>query len=97
MIDEDGREYDYHVLGKTTLPVGLTVETNDMELNHAYTLMAVAIQGGARWDWACYVGLTPGINHDEEWGAAIKTGSKLEYRLSKIIFPDFYQKYKWRD
>jgi hypothetical protein len=62
-------------------------------------LVAVAVQGGYGKDWAAYVGVVPsGTGLDEVWRWIWDThgGVKLEYRVAKLLFPEFNGKYKWR-
>lgn len=48
-------------------------------------------------DWAVYIDAVKGKNHNEEFEAVAKNGTKLDYRLAKILFPTLDKKYVWRD
>jgi len=48
-------------------------------------VLAVAIQGTG-YDWAAYIGAVEGQNHEVEWQAVAKEGSKLPGRIALAIF-----------
>ncbi len=58
-------------------------------------VLAVAVEGSIG-DWAAYIGAIPGFDHDSEWQAVYKHGSKLPENLAKILFPEFHD-LEWRD
>ena len=60
------------------------------------SVLAVARQGGAGFDWSAYIDAVPGQNHDAEAPAVIKDGDKLPFEIAKALFPDFAEKYAWR-
>ena len=59
-------------------------------------VLAVAKEGYCG-DWAAYVGAVTGTNHDEDLQSVLANGSKLEQKVAEVLFPDFAEKYIWRD
>ena len=80
-MDED-REHDTHIFGAVKTPDGETM-----------LIIAAAVQGGARVDWAAYLGLVYTV---EGWENAWKDGTKLDYNIARMLFPEFDQRYRWR-
>lgn len=66
------------------------------EKEEGYAIMAVALQGGAGWDWSAYIGICEGKNREEEWDSTWRKGVKLEEHIAKVLFPEFARKYRWR-
>lgn len=48
-------------------------------------------------DFSVYIDRVEGVNHEQEFKSVKKFGDKLEERLAKVIFPDLFEKYTWRD
>jgi len=47
-------------------------------------------------DWSAYIGAVIGINPHTEWKLVHKFGSKLDYKIAKVIFDIIAKKYRWR-
>ena len=47
------------------------------------------------FDWVVYIGAVPGDNHQEEFMAVAKSGSKLNSKLATVLFP-YYDLDKYR-
>jgi len=62
----------------------------------AMRVLVVAIQGGRRDDWAAYIDAVPGDSHASEWCKVTARGTKLPYKVAKVLFPDFDELYEWR-
>ena len=58
-------------------------------------ILAVA-KPGQIGDWAAYIGVVPGKNHDDEEQSVVETGSKLLLKVARVLFPEFDPK-KYRD
>ena len=39
--------------------------------------------------WKAYIGVVPGVNHDNEWREVWKDGDQLEERFARPMFPEF--------
>lgn len=48
-------------------------------------------------DFSVYIDSVNGINYEQEFKSVKKFGDKLEERIAKVIFPDLFEKYTWRD
>lgn len=59
-------------------------------------VIAVASINKRVGDWTAYIG---SIQHSarEEWEYVYKFGTKLSKELASVIFPNFADKYFWRD
>lgn len=71
-------------------------EANYMPLG--IRVMAFAVANVTVGDWAAYVDVVPGEDHDKEFRQLLekRESSKLSYEIAKIIFPYFDNKYAWR-
>lgn len=58
-------------------------------------ILAVA-KPGQIGDWAAYIGVVPGKNHDDEEQSVVEQGSKLRLSVAKVLFPEFDPE-KYRD
>ena len=58
-------------------------------------VLAVAVEGAIK-DWSCYIGAVEGNNHEREFQEVARRGTKLDYRIARILFPDFDQEFAWR-
>jgi len=47
--------------------------------------------------WSAYIGAVRGNNHDLEYRDVIDHGSKISYRLAKVLFPILDEQFTWRD
>jgi len=63
----------------------------------ARRILVVAKQGGMGRDWAAYIGVVRGVNHDNEWQHVADYGDKVPYEVAKALFPTFAEKYMWRE
>lgn len=43
----------------------------------------------AEGKWCVYLGVVPGMNHDNEWDAVARYGDKLPEDFARFIFPGF--------
>lgn len=59
-------------------------------------VIAVAVEGEVG-DWAAYIGAVAGKNHEEEWKLVAERGTKLPRKVAEVLFPDFAEKFVWRD
>lgn len=48
-------------------------------------------------EWSAYIGAVPGEDHDTEYMEVKRYGSKLPHNLAALMFPNFEEKYRWRD
>ena len=58
-------------------------------------VVAVAKEGEIN-DWAAYIGKTEGNNHYKESFQVEKHGTKIPYKVARILFPEFDQNLRWR-
>lgn len=58
-------------------------------------VLAVAVQGEIG-DWAGYIGAVEGNNHDREFNKVAEHGTKLPYKIARLLFPDFDLQFVWR-
>ena len=58
-------------------------------------VLAVAVEGEVE-DWAAYVGAVKGDNHEREFQDVARHGTKLPYKIAKLLFPDFDRDFPWR-
>ena len=59
-------------------------------------VIAVAMKGEID-DWAAYIGAVPGKDHTQEWQEIARRGTKLPRKVAEILFPEFAEKYRWRE
>ncbi len=59
-------------------------------------VIAVAVQGEIG-DWAAYIGAVEGENHEREYQKVADNGTKLSYKLARMLFPDFDNEFAWRE
>lgn len=62
----------------------------------ASRVLAVAVLG-ERNDWSVYIDAVPGINHNKEQIVVAQHGDKISLELASIIFPEYAEKYEWRN
>jgi hypothetical protein len=60
--------------------------TRPVRIALARQILVVATPGQAD-DWAAYIGVVPGKNHDDEEASVIETGSKLRECIATAMFP----------
>jgi hypothetical protein len=59
-------------------------------------VIVVAVEGGVG-DWSCYVGAVAGKNHEIEFMEVAKHGSKLPRRIAELLFPEWKERFAWRE
>jgi hypothetical protein len=47
-------------------------------------------------DFVVYIGAVAGEDHEAEWKEVYKHGTKVDYEVAKALFPEFADKYHWR-
>lgn len=62
----------------------------------ASKVLVVATEGQVH-DWAAYIDAVPGICHDKEYKLVASEGTKLPYKIARIIFPELDEEYTWRN
>ena len=62
----------------------------------AQRVLAVAVEGNAG-DWSAYIDAVPGNRHDDEYLEVKDNGEKLPEAVAKILFPDWANRFTWRD
>ena len=65
----------------------------------ASRVMTFAVANRSIGDWAAYIDVIPGENHDKEFDQLLekRESTKLSYDIAKIIFPYYDGKYVWRN
>jgi len=48
-------------------------------------------------EWTAYIGAVAGINHSKEYVQVLMNGTKLPKRIAEMLFPQFAEKYYWRE
>jgi len=48
-------------------------------------------------EWRAYIDAVDGDNHSLEWTKVARSGTIIDHRLAKILFPDYDKKYLWVD
>jgi hypothetical protein len=56
----------------------------------------VAVQGDVL-DWAAYIDAVAGNSFDKEFEEVARTGTKIPQWMAEQLFPDFAQRFRWRD
>jgi len=48
-------------------------------------------------EWKAYIDAVEGLSHENEWRKVVRSGTKIDHRIAKILFPDLDKKYVWVD
>jgi len=48
-------------------------------------------------EWRAYIDAVDGLSHENEWRKVAKSGTKIDHKIAKILFPDLDKKYLWVD
>ena len=59
-------------------------------------VLAVAVEGEVK-DWAAYIGAVEGNDHKREYQIIARHGTKLDYKIARLLFPDFDRRLAWRN
>ena len=51
---------------------------------------------GKKGDWAAYIGVVEGVNHDQEVDEIARRGSKVPRWMAEKLFPITAKSYEWR-
>jgi hypothetical protein len=58
-------------------------------------VLVVAVEGEVK-DWSAYIGAVEGQNHSVEIWEVARHGTKLPYKVAKVLFPMVDFGLKWR-
>ena len=62
----------------------------------ANNVLVVAVINTIIKDFSVYIGGVKGKIFDNEYMNVAKKGTKLDINIAKILFPQYFSKYKWR-
>lgn len=57
-------------------------------------VLVVAVEGAVE-DWACYIGVVRGDNHQREYEYVARRGTKLPQKIAELLFPN-WKHLRWR-
>lgn len=60
-------------------------------------VLVVAVAQEPIDEWCVYIGAVAGKNHADEYLGVKEYGNKIMHDLARILFPQFEDKYRWRD
>lgn len=48
-------------------------------------------------EWRAYIDAVEGLSHENEWRKVAKSGTIIDYKIAKILFPDYDNQFIWVD
>ena len=63
----------------------------------AHDVLVVATVNFDVMHYTAYIGAVPGQNHSKECERVAAEGDKISREMAELLFPEFAEKYAWRD